>query len=434
MTEKMQQTVASEISCVGIGLHSGKPVEFTLKPAPEDTGVVFIRTDLPQRPMIHANPGNVTSTVRATTLSENGAEVFTIEHLMAALSMMGIDNVYVEMSSPEPPVLDGSALEFCKLIEKAGVVKQDKERKVYKLDKSFAVYDGDRYLIAVPSDTYRISFTSINSHPLLGTQYFDIEMNKENFLGEIAGARTVAFMEEIEALQKAGLGLGGSIENVVIFDKDKVLAPMRYDNELIRHKILDVVGDLYLLGNIKAHIIAVQSGHAFNSELAKQISEHRLGEDKSMAIELDINEIKKILPHRYPMLLVDRILDLEPMKRAVGLKNITANEMQFLGHFPDEPIMPGVLLIEAMAQVGGVAMLYPEENRGKIAVFGKIDKVRFRRQLIPGDQLITEAVVTKIKGNMGIIHCDGKVDGKSVCECECFFAIMDPKEEHKEEK
>ena len=146
-----------------------------------------------------------------------------------------------------------------------------------------------------------------------------------------------------------------------------------------------------------------------------------------MAIALDINEIKKILPHRYPMLLVDRILDLEPMKRAVGLKNISANEMQFLGHFPDEPVMPGVLIIEAMAQVGGVAMLYPEENRGKIAVFGKIDKVRFRQQLIPGDQLITEAVVTKVKGNMGVIHCEGKVDGKVVAECECFFAIMDRK-------
>ena len=148
-----------------------------------------------------------------------------------------------------------------------------------------------------------------------------------------------------------------------------------------------------------------------------------------MATELDINEIKKILPHRFPMLLVDRILDIEPMKRAVGLKDITANEMQFLGHFPDEPIMPGVLIVEAMAQVGGVAMLYPPENRGKIAVFGKIDKVRFRQQLIPGDQLITEAVVTKIKGNMGVIHCEGKVDGKVVAECECFFAIMDRKEE-----
>ena len=191
-------------------------------------------------------------------------------------------------------------------------------------------------------------------------------------------------------------------------------------------KILDVVGDLYLLGALKGHVIAVKSGHAFNSGLAKQIRAYQLKEEEKMTV-LEASEIQKIIPHRYPMLLVDRIIELEPMKRAVGIKNITMNEMQFLGHFPGDPIMPGVLMIEAMAQVGGVALLYPEENRGKIAVFGKIDNVRFRKQIIPGDQVITEAIITKIRGNMGVCECKGRVDGKVACECECTFAIMDAK-------
>lgn len=275
-----QHTIAEEISYSGIGLHSGKDVLITLKPGAENTGIIFVRTDLPDKPEIAAVPENVSSTIKATTLSCCGAEVFTVEHLMAALSMMAIDNIRIEMSSPEPPVTDGSAKVFCELIEKAGIAEQQAERLVYSVDKAFSVYDGDRYITVLPYDGYRISFTSINKHPLLGTQYFDIELSKESFQKEIMAARTVAFTEELEMLKKMGLGLGGSLENVVVFDKDTILSVPRFDDELIRHKILDVIGDLYLLGPIKAHVIAVKTGHAFNADIARQIQLYRTKEEK----------------------------------------------------------------------------------------------------------------------------------------------------------
>ena len=277
--QEFQHTIAKEVSYSGIGLHSGKDVLITLKPAAVNTGVTFIRTDIPGKPDTRALAENVSSTVKATTLSENGAEVFTVEHLMAAISMSGVDNIRIEMSSPEPPVADGSAQVFSELLDEAGLVEQEAERKVYAVDKAFAVYDGDRYIAILPYDGYRISFTSINNHPMLGTQYFDVLLDKESFKKEIMSARTVAFTYELEMLRKMGLGLGGSLENVVVFDEEKILSKPRFDNELIRHKILDVIGDLFLLGPIKAHVIAVKTGHAFNSQIAKQIQAYRNKEE-----------------------------------------------------------------------------------------------------------------------------------------------------------
>lgn len=277
--KEYQHTIAKEVSYSGIGLHSGKDVLMTLKPAAENTGITFIRTDLPGKPEIKALAENVSSTVKATTLSANGAEVFTVEHFMGALSMMAIDNIRIEMSSPEPPVTDGSAKVFCELIEQAGIAEQAAERHVYAVDKAFSVYDGDRYIVVLPYDGYRISFTSINKHPMLGTQYMDILLDKESFKKEIMAARTVAFTYELDMLRKMGLGLGGSLENVVVFDEEKILSVPRFDDELIRHKILDAIGDLYLLGPIKAHVIAVKTGHAFNAQIAKQIQAYRTKEE-----------------------------------------------------------------------------------------------------------------------------------------------------------
>ena len=277
--KEYQHTIAKEVSYSGIGLHSGKDVLMTLKPAAENTGITFIRTDLPGKPEIKALAENVSSTVKATTLSANGAEVFTVEHLMGALSMMAIDNIRIEMSSPEPPVTDGSAKVFCELIEQAGIAEQAAERHVYAVDKAFSVYDGDRYIVVLPYDGYRISFTSINKHPMLGTQYMDILLDKESFKKEIMAARTVAFTYELDMLRKMGLGLGGSLENVVVFDEEKILSVPRFDDELIRHKILDAIGDLYVLGPIKAHVIAVKTGHAFNAQIAKQIQAYRTKEE-----------------------------------------------------------------------------------------------------------------------------------------------------------
>ncbi len=280
MENMMQQTLAVPVKYSGIGLHSGKDVTMQLLPGAENTGIIFVRTDLPGRPEIPALAENVSSTVRATTISANGAEVFTVEHLMASLSMMGIDNCRIEMSSPEPPVADGSASVFCNQILQAGRRQQQAERSVYAVDRAFSVYEADKYITIQPYDGYRISFISVNSHPALGTQFFDIDLTEENFLCEIAAARTVGFMHEIKQLQQMGLGLGGSVENVVIFDNDKILSKTRFDDELIRHKILDVIGDLYLLGHLRGHIIAVKSGHAFNSCLAKKIQAYRTREAK----------------------------------------------------------------------------------------------------------------------------------------------------------
>lgn len=272
-----QKTLAKAITYSGNGLHSGLEVTMTLKPAPVGTGVVYVRKDLADIPSIHARPELVSSTVKATTIAENGAEVFTVEHLMAAFSMMEVDNVIVEMNSPEPPVTDGSAKVFCELIKQAGLVEQEAERQVYAVDREFSVYDKEKYIVVKPYEEYRISFTSINKHPLLGTQYFDITLTPESFAKEIMSARTVAFTQELEMLKKLGLGKGGTLENCVVFDNEKILSVPRFDNELIRHKILDVIGDLYLLGPIKAHVICVTTGHAFNSAVAKKIEEYRKG-------------------------------------------------------------------------------------------------------------------------------------------------------------
>ena len=277
MQMQKQTTLAASISYSGNGLHSGKPVTMTLKPAAPDTGIVFIRTDLPDQPEIHAKAELVTSTLRATTISENGAQVFTVEHLLASLAMMHVDNCHIEMNSPEPPVADGSGLVFAQLVLKAGRKEQDAERKVYKVDRAFSVYDGDKYIVMLPYDGVRISFTSINPHPLLGTQYKDVELTEESFLKEIAPARTIGFMNEVEQMKKMGLGLGGNLENALVYDDTKCLSVPRFPDELVRHKILDVLGDLFLLGPWEGHVIAVKSGHAYNSKLAKQIIAYREG-------------------------------------------------------------------------------------------------------------------------------------------------------------
>ena len=272
-----QVTLAAGVSYSGAGLHSGKKVTMTLKPGKPDTGIVFIRTDLPEKPEIHARGELVTSTLKATTLSENGARVFTVEHLLAALFSMGINNCRIEMDSPEPPVTDGSGLVFAQLIQQAGRSEQDAERKIRVIDRTFSVYDGDKFIMMVPYDGTRLAFTSVNPHPLLGTQYFDLLLTEDIFLKEIAPARTIGFMHEVEQMRKIGLGLGGNLENALVYDDTKCLSVPRFPDELVRHKILDVLGDLSLIGPWKGHVIAVKSGHSYNSQLAKQIIAYREG-------------------------------------------------------------------------------------------------------------------------------------------------------------
>lgn len=266
-----QTTVAKTVTYTGIGLHSGKSVTIALHSAPANTGIVFARTDLPGAPRVAAVASNVTNAMRATTLESGAAKVFTVEHLLAAFYAMGIDNCLVEINSVEPPVADGSSLPFIRLIEEAGAVKQEALRKVIEVRETQTVRVDDKFITIIPYDGFRITFTSVNPHPLLGVQFGDYEITTEEFIKEIAPARTIGFMHEVKLLQEQGLALGGSLENAVVYDDETVLTPLRFSDELVRHKILDVVGDLALAGRIKGHVIAVKSSHAINTELAKKI-------------------------------------------------------------------------------------------------------------------------------------------------------------------
>ena len=273
MILQKQRTLKTEVSYTGIGLHSGREVHATLKPAPEDTGIVFVRKDLSGEPQIHAKAQNVTSTLRATTVEENGNKVFTIEHLMSAFHAHRIDNAYVELDSEEPPVADGASLVFFELMAKAGIVEQAKDRKEIVIDKVYRIDDEKtgRFVMVLPYDGFRVSFTSLNPHKLIGVQYEDFHVDEAVYHKEIAPARTIAYEKEIQALREMGLGLGGSLENVIVYNDEGWLNPLHFEDELVRHKILDVIGDLRLAGIIRGHVIAVASGHALNTQLAKQI-------------------------------------------------------------------------------------------------------------------------------------------------------------------
>lgn len=270
---KPQQTIKQAVSYQGIGLHSGEPVTMVFKPAPDNTGIVFVRTDIEGMPSVRAHIDNVTNTMRATTLENGDAKVFTVEHVLAAFSAMNIDNCYIEMDSPEPPVGDGSSAVFVGLILQAGIQEQNSLRQVYKVKKSHTIYDGHRFILIVPYDGYRVTFTSVNPHPLLGTQQCDFDVTPEYFKENISAARTIGFVKELEQLQAMGLAKGGNTDNALVYDDETCLSVPRFDDELVRHKALDVIGDLYLLGPIEGHVIALKSSHELNSCLARSIME-----------------------------------------------------------------------------------------------------------------------------------------------------------------
>ncbi len=268
-----QRTLKKSVSVTGKGLHSGVEVQLKLNPAEINSGIIFVRTDLSDKPKICATAANVTSTVRATTLEENGVKVFTVEHLMSAFNACGVDNCLVEMDSEEPPVLNGNSIGFCDMIKSAGTIEQDTERREFRIEKIYRAdsADGKKFILALPYNGFRVSFTSINPHPLIGIQFEDFEITEEIYRAEIAPARTIAYEKEVDALRAMGLGLGGNLQNVIVYNDSGWLNKLRYEDELVRHKILDVIGDMRLAGFLKCHIIAVASGHALNTALAKKI-------------------------------------------------------------------------------------------------------------------------------------------------------------------
>ncbi|MCB0278555.1 MAG: bifunctional UDP-3-O-[3-hydroxymyristoyl] N-acetylglucosamine deacetylase/3-hydroxyacyl-ACP dehydratase [Calditrichaeota bacterium] len=466
---KQQSTILQEVSLSGIGLHTGKQCQLTFKPAPENTGIIFVRTDIEGRPEVPAlidyiKEDHTTSSLRGTNIEKDGVTIYTVEHVMASLAGLQIDNCYVELNESEPPIMDGSGIEFVKVLKKAGIIEQNALRKyaVIKDYFNFKNDDQDTEIVVLPSNEFRITVMIDYKNPALGSQHTGMFDMVEEFEKEFAPARTFCFLNEVEYLYSQGLIKGGSTENaIVIADKNmtkeqlKKLGEMlnvkeelfigdngmingiklRFPNEPCRHKAFDLLGDLYLIGApIKGHILAARPGHQSNIVIAKKIREiykNQLIQEKYQGgatkdLIFDVNAIKRILPHRYPLLLVDKIIEYEAGKRIVGVKNVSANEQIFNGHFPDKPIFPGVLICEAMAQTGGIMFLNMIENpEEKLVYFMSMNNVKFRQPVIPGDQVIMEVEMIKQRRNTSQIKGTARVDGNLVCEGEFVAVTVD---------
>ena len=466
MSDK-QKTLKQDISISGIGLHTGCSVNMTIKPAPENHWFVFKRVDLPEQPTIEANVDYVTTTQRGTTLVQNGAEINTTEHVLAALVGMGIDNALIEIDGPEIPILDGSSRQYVNAIDAVGIEEQEAEKNYLVIKENLTFEDAEKHveMLIVPQDEFRLTVMVDYKSPLLGTQHASIYHMGE-FKDEIASCRTFVFLREVEALFKAGLIKGGDVDNAIVmvdeevsperlqelqtlFNKPEIKVEglgylnnleLRFRNEPARHKLLDIIGDLALVGQpIKGHVLAGRPGHAANVAFAKVIKNYfKKGKRAVPTFDLDaesiynINEITKLLPHRPPFLLVDRIIELGK-EHIVGVKNVTMNEDFFRGHFPGNPVMPGVLIVEAMAQTGGILTLSTVENPELYSTyFLKIDNVKFKKMVLPGDTLIFKLeMMAPVRRGICQMKGSAYVRNKLVAEGELMAQIV--KEEKKNE-
>lgn len=462
MYEK-QRTIKSEISMSGIGLHTGCNCTMTFKPAKPNEGITFVRGDLPGKPSVIADIDHVIDISRGTTLQDGEAKVYTVEHVLAAFAGLQLDNVVVELDSHEPPVGDGSAKPYVDKLIEAGIVDQDEDKFYLEIDTPMSYSEPDRSvdLVVTPSDDLRITFMIDYKNPALGTQYTTLVDLEKEFVEEFAPARTFCFLSEVEMLKDAGLIKGGGLDNaIVIYDSDqgqvevdrirKVLnlkgkvfvgktgiindIPLRFYNEPVRHKTLDLLGDLLLIGvPFKGHVLAARSGHKANVAIARKMRE--LYKKKKIAKKyskkaseafLDVDAIMGILPHRYPFLLIDRILDLEPGKRVTALKNVTINEPFFQGHFPGHPIMPGVLILEAMAQTGGLLVLHAiDDPNSKVVYFMSINNAKFRRPVVPGDQLRFELEMKSFRRSACKMSGKAFVGDNLVSEADFMAMVVD---------
>jgi len=435
----MQCTTSHEATFSGIGLHTGNLTTLTFKPAPPDSGITFYRVDLPNRPAIQAEIDNVIDVSRGTTLGLNGIEVHTVEHVLAAVVGMGIDNLDIELDANETPVGDGSAMPFMSALKKVEIVEQDRERKYIKVEEPVYYRQGDVTLSVLPADELRVTMTIAYDHVAIGTQYASFTITPDSFEKEIASARTFCFLRDVKMLQDQGLIRGGTLENAVVIGDESILNDdLRYPDEFVRHKVLDLLGDLFLLGRpIKGHVIGVKSGHAMHVKFSKQIKKALMNGNASSGTlqglaqpkpepALNVNKIMTVLPHRFPFLLVDRILTFIAGERVTGIKNVTINEPYFQGHWPKNPVMPGVLIIEAMAQVSSVLIFGADGNpNGKQAYFLGIDSAKFRKTVVPGDQLVIDAVMLRLRRNACRVKATARVDNDVVAEAEMLFGIQE---------
>ena len=436
-----QRTILREVSIKGKSLHTGEEVNLTLKPAAEDTGVIFRRIDLIGKPEVKPLIDLVDDLVRSTTIADGHAKVHTIEHVLSALSGCGVDNVVIEMDASEPPILDGSAKHFVNLIQQAEPIEQDAERDYFVLDEPISVTRGSSSIIALPHDGFRITCTSADDRGI-HTQHLSLDLDPETYVAQVAPARTFTIYEDIEELLKLGKIKGGSLDSAIVIKGDKIVSkePLRFKDEFVRHKILDIIGDITLVGMpIKAHIVGVRPGHALNAELSKVLRK-KLLEKKSgtaaakkvLPVEshektIDIRGVLNLLPHRYPFVMIDRVVEVVSDDELVALKNVTINEPFFQGHYPGRPVMPGVLQVEAMAQAAGVLLLRKlPADENKIAFFMSVDKVKFRQAVEPGDSIEIRVKLVKIRGNkIATATGECKVGGKLVSSAQLMFMLAD---------
>ena len=427
---RRQRTLRTAVEVSGIGLHSGETIQLRALPAPPDHGIEFLRTDLPDAEPIPARISYHSTMERRTRLQRGPAEIDTVEHLLAACQGLKLDNLTVEVSGPELPGLDGSARPYLDLFKQAGVVEQRGEARVFKLDEPVYVRHGAATLVALPTDKEVLTLQYVASfdEPGVNGGTFQLDVDAVSFENEIASARTFCMASEVEALQAAGFGKGATRENTVVLGDPDV--QFRFPDEPVRHKLLDLLGDLALLGaDLHAHIIATRSGHHTNAELVRRLTDLMQRRETGGIIRrdsgLDVGEILRMLPHRYPFLLVDRVIEIDGYKRAVAVKNVSINEPFFQGHFPGRPLMPGVLQLEAMAQLAGLLLLRKMEHTGKLAVLWAIDKVKLRGVVEPGDQLRLEVETLKMKGQTAQVRATGSVAGRLVCEAVLMFTMVD---------
>ncbi len=434
---RQQRTLREPTVYEGVGIHTGQPSVLRFVPAPPNTGIRFVLRRDGQRVEIPAQVESVPENapfLRNTTLDGGGMRIHTVEHVLATLYGLSIDNCYLELDGPEPPEpVDGSAKPFVDLLLGTGIVDQGVPAPYYVVRNPCQWVKEGIGVTAIPYDGFRVSFTIQYDNPIIGTQYASFDINPESFVRDIAPARTFALKREVNHLRGLGLIQGGTLKNAVVVDEDRILneEPLRFPDEFVRHKILDLLGDLSLLGTpIKGHVISLKSGHETNVNFVRKLAAQERGGVNRVypakkPTHWDIRAVMDILPHRYPMLLVDRILEVDPGKRVVGLKNVTINEPFFVGHFPGHPIMPAVLVIEAMAQMGGVLLMTMiEQPETKLVYFSSIERAKFRRPVVPGDQLYFELEMLKFKRNTCKMAGVGKVDGEIVAEAELIAAVV----------
>jgi UDP-3-O-[3-hydroxymyristoyl] N-acetylglucosamine deacetylase/3-hydroxyacyl-[acyl-carrier-protein] dehydratase len=425
-----RRSITNKAVVRGTGLHTGAATEATFLPAKAGRGIVFRRTDLGGTPEVAARLTEVEAVERRTAIGRGEATIHTVEHLLAAVAAHQIDDLTIELSGPEPPILDGSVLPYFEALAKAGPTDIGGEPLVLTVQAPFTVTEGDSAYIVAPAKALRLTVTIEWPHPLIGRQTGTYDLTAAAFAAELAPARTFGFTSEVAQLQAKGLIKGASADNAIVLDERGIAngGTLRWPDEFVRHKAADIVGDLALTGaRIRAHVVATRPSHGGNVALARALARagKRTGGGEPV---MDISRIMNYLPHRYPFLLVDRILEVEDNKRIVGLKNVTINEPFFQGHFPGHPIMPGVLIIEAMAQVGGMLLMSHFEGQNvdnKVVYFMSLDNVKFRRPVVPGDQIRFELEMLQFRGKTCKMKGAGYVDGQVVAEAEMMAMVVD---------